>query len=348
MPIIDDPIDVLVLNRALAERFADLALRNIQREFPAKLDHVINDEHDLQRPRMLHPVFYGSFDWHSCVHMHWLLVRLIRCFPDLSIQREARRVLALHFAPESVAGELAYLAQSNRTSFERPYGWAWLLKLMHELISLDDEDARSWARALQPLADVFVERYIRYLPKATYPVRHGTHANSAFGLSFAYDYAKLTQQSSLRQLIEQKTVAWFSRDQDYSAQWEPSGEDFLSPALVEADLLRRILPPAEFSIWLNKFLPGLREGYPGNLFTPVITSDRSDLRIVHLDGLNLSRAWCWRSIAQSLSLDDIRRVNLMHAAKRHAEAALPQVLSGEYSGEHWLASFAVYYLTEEL
>jgi hypothetical protein len=336
----------LSLTREQAAAFARLALKGIGREYPNKPGHVHNGDADARTPRALHPAFYGCFDWHSSVHGHWMLVRLLRRFPDLPEARTIRAALAEHLTAENLRAEADYFAGPNRRSFERTYGWAWLLKLAEDLHSWDDPDARAWSRNLRPLADVIVARYRTFLPKQTYPIRSGVHPNTAFGLAFALDYARAVGDKRLAGLIERRSRDYFGGDAGAPASWEPDGADFLSPSLEEADLMRRVLPPAEFRPWLRRFLPGLARGEPKNLFVPAKVTDRSDPQLVHLDGLNLSRAWCLRGIAAALPADDPARKVLTTSAARHASAALRHVASGEYVGEHWLASFAVYLLTE--
>lgn len=325
--------------------FAELALKGICREYPNKLDHVINDAADVRTPRQIHPAFYGCFDWHSSVHGHWMLVRLLRLLPALPNAPEIRAALAANLAAGNLQAERSYLDQPNRRSFERTYGWAWLLKLAEELHAWDDPQGREWSRDIQPLAGSFVERYLDFLPKQTYPIRTGTHPNTAFGLAFALDYARMVGHDELESLIVERGRMYFLADVDCPAAWEPGGNDFLSPCLVEADLMRRVLPPAEFRTWLARFLPGLPGGEPATLFHPALVTDRTDPQIVHLDGLNLSRAWCMRNIASALSAEDPARRVLTEAAGRHEHASLPHLASGDYMGEHWLASFAVYLLS---
>jgi hypothetical protein len=338
-----------------AARFAALALNGINREYPSKLDHVINDQADVLTPRQLHPAFYGCFDWHSSVHGHWMLVRLLRVLPQLPQAPEIRAALNTNLSAHNILAEKAYLDQPNRRAFERTYGWAWLLKLAEELSIWAEEavrdtrdrepEARQWSKNLQPLAGAFVERYLDFLPRQVYPVRTGTHPNTAFGLAFALDYARATSHLELERLVVERSLTYFSADTDYPASWEPGGSDFLSPALVEADLMRRVLPPGEFQEWLGRFLPQLSRGEPANLLQPALVTDRADPQIVHLDGLNLSRAWCMQSIAAALPQEDPRYIVLAEAADKHTQASLPHVASGDYMGEHWLASFAVYLLS---
>jgi hypothetical protein len=335
----------LTLTQEQASAFARLALKGIQREYPNSPAHVLNDAADVKGPRALHPAFYGCFDWHSSVHGHWMLVRLLRQFPELPERERIRTVLTEHLTEPNLKAEAAYFTQPNRQSFERTYGWAWLLKLAEELHAWDAPDARQWSQNLRPLVDVIVARYRDFLPKQTYPIRTGVHPNTAFGLAFALDYARAVDNQPLRDLIEERSRTYFLTDTAYPAAWEPGGEDFFSPSLMEADLMRRVLSPAEFRDWFRRFLPGTASGEPKGLLTPAVVTDRSDPKIVHLDGLNLSRAWCMRSIAAALPADDPARKVLGASAAAHAAAALRHVASGDYAGEHWLASFAVYMLS---
>jgi hypothetical protein len=328
------------LTAPLAERFTDIALANVVREFPNKLDHVLRSDADAGPPRALHPAFYGSYDWHSCVHMHWLLVHLRRLHPALPRRAEVDALLLRHVAPANIAAECAYLDRPDAQSFERPYGWAWLTKLAHELALSDDPVARELSGNLAPLAQAFVERYLAYLPKVRYPVRHGVHSNTAFGVAFALDYARAAGRGDLESLCVAKVREWFAADRDAPVAHEPSGADFLSPALVEADLVRRVMPQPAFAQWLAGWLPGLAAGGPATLLVPVEVSDRGDPQIVHLDGLNLSRAWCLRSIAAGLPGDDTRQGVLRGAEAAHLEAGMTGLESGDYLGAHWLASFA--------
>jgi hypothetical protein len=333
------------LTREQASSFAKLALKGIQKEYPNKPGDVLNSAKDVKSPRETHPAFYGSFDWHSSVHGHWMLVRLLRLFPDLPERKEIRAALRENLTAKNLQTEADYFTQPNRKSFERTYGWAWLLKLAEELRAWDDPDGKTWSKNIQPLADTIVERYLAFLPKQTYPIRTGVHPNTAFGLAFALDYARAVDHKPLRELVEKRSRDYYARDTDIPARWEPDGADFFSPSLMEADLMRWVLPAREYRDWLGRYLPGLAKGEPKNLFVPATVTDRSDPQIVHLDGLNLSRAWCMRGIATALPADDPARKALEEAAGRHAEAALKHVASGDYAGEHWLASFAVYLLT---
>ncbi len=336
-----------MLTSTQAEHFAGIALANVDREYPNKQDHVQDGDGDHLPSRLLHPAFHGSFDWHSCVHMHWLLVHVRRRHRHLSRRDAIDAVLDRHLTPASIAGECAYLTRPGARSFERTYGWGWLLKLADELALSDDDDARRWSAALAPLAAAFVTRYLDFLPRADFPIRYGIHPNSAFGLAFALDHARRAGLPALEAMIVTKARAWYGADRDAPAAWEPSGSDFLSPALIEADLMRRVLPRSEFAAWLDGFLPGLAASAPATLFKPVPVSDRGDPQIVHLDGLNLSRAWCWRGIADALPADDRRAGLAREAAARHLAAGLPAIDAGGYAGSHWLASFAALALSDD-
>ncbi len=340
-----DPADVI-------DHFVAVVLHHIDRVFPNKLDHVMNDASEIKSPRELHPVFYGSFDWHSCVHGHWLLVRALRMYPKLAQGAELRELLEKRFTPANVAAEVAYLGQKLRETFERTYGWAWLLKLAAEFreqpapgVAAETAAAISrWSATLQPLTDAFVDRYLKYLPKATYPIRVGTHQNTAFGLALALDYARIAKHQPLADMIVGKARDWYLKDESYPA-WEPDGIDFLSPGLVEAECLRRVLPPGEFLPWFDRFFPRLAQKEPATLFNPAFVSDRTDGQLTHLDGLNLSRAWCWRTIGGALPETDPRRALAEGAYRTHLDSALPHV-TGDYMGEHWLATFALLAMTE--
>ncbi len=333
------------LDRESASRFAALALDCIRKEYPNKPEHVMNGESDVKGPAALHPAFYGCFDWHSSVHGHWMLVRLLKMFPDIPEAAEIRSALTKSFSAGNIETEVKYLHQPGRQSFERTYGWAWLLKLAEELRDWESPDGRTWSTNLRPLAEAVVERYLEFLPKQTYPIRRGVHPNTAFGIAFALDYARAVKNQALEALLIERSLSYFAEDSDCPAAWEPDGDDFFSPCLVEADLIRRVLSPDEFRRWFHSFFPRLADGEPKSLLRPASVSDRTDPKIVHLDGLNLSRAWCMNGIARSLKEDDPYRGILLESAVRHAEATLPHVASGSYEGEHWLASFAVYLLS---
>ena len=323
------------LTTDLAARFAEVALGHVTREWPNKLDHVLTGEGDVKRPRDLHPIFYGSFDWHSCVHSHWLLARIYRRYPDGTQAANIRALLARQFTEEKVAGELAYLAKPSSRGFERPYGWAWALMLQAELLRHTSREGKRWAQVMQPLADCFVRRFKEFLPLATYPVRSGAHSSSSFALTLALHYANEADDAPLLALIRQKAHAWHMTDTKANP-FEPSESDFLSPTLTEAVLMRGVLDPADFQRWFTAFLPRVPEA----LCTPAVISDRTDGQIAHLDGLNLSRAWCWKLIVDALTPGDplIPRAG---AAIDVLFAASLEHIAGDYMGEHWLASFAL-------
>jgi hypothetical protein len=330
--------------REQAAAYAQVALANIGREFPSLQIHLMAGPDDvLGRPAEHTPVFYGSLDWHSCVEMHWLLVRLLRLAGDVMPDREIRAALGAQLAPDKLAAEAEFVA-SQDGRHERPYGWAWALALAHEIASLGDADARGWLDAFAPLADALVQGFADWLPKPSYPVRHGVHGNSAFSFSTALPFAaRLAQagQPALAAAIEAKALAWFEEDADYPGAYEPSGTDFLSPALTEAELMSRLLAQPEFGDWLAGFLPGIAEREPATLFTPAVVSDASDGQIAHLHGLNASRAYCWRRIAENLAPGDLRIEPAVSAARAHLAAALPHVAGDDYMVEHWLVAYAV-------
>ena len=335
------------LNEKQASHFAALALKCVAREYPNKPEHVINNTSEVKSPKELHPSFYGCYDWHSSVHGHWMLIRLLKTFPNLPEAAQIRSALNANLTADNVEAEVAYMRQPNRQSFERTYGWAWLLKLAEELMTWKDDDGKRWSANLQPLAELIAKSYRTFLPKQTYPIRTGVHPNTAFGLAFALDYAKTSGDRELEALVNERSRTYFAKDVNYPGSWEPGGEDFFSPALMEADLMRRVMPKSEFGPWFNRFLPMVGKGEPAALMSPAIVTDRTDPKLVHLDGLNLSRAWCMRSIASALSAKDSARTALSAAAEKHAAAALAHVASGDYAGEHWLASFAVFLLSTE-
>ncbi|MCD6596224.1 MAG: DUF2891 domain-containing protein [Bacteroidales bacterium] len=334
------------LTMEAASNFANIALNCIQREYPNKLSHVMNDSTEVLSPKELHPVFYGCFDWHSSVHGHWMLVKLLKTFPDLPESQNIRNALSQNLSKENIQKEVNYLYQSNRASFERTYGWSWLLKLTAELYAWDDKDGKQWLENLQPLADAIEERYIDFLPKQEFPIRRGVHPNTAFGISFALDYAIIAEKNDLKNILTNRAKEYFIYDENIGAAWEPDGDDFLSPSLMEADLMSRILKKESFSNWFNKFLPLTKMEKPNNLLHPVSVSDRSDPKIVHLDGLNLSRAWCMFRISKALPDNNPAKPILYQSAIEHANATIPYIATGNYEGEHWLASFAVYMLNQ--
>lgn len=326
------------ISTTTASHFARIALSHIRREYPNLLMHVLQGPEDALPPRELHPIFYGSFDWHSCVHGYWLLMRLLRTHPDLPEAAQIRALADEMLVPEKVDGELAYLERPGTAGFERPYGWAWLLKLHAELAQHDN---RSWAEALEPLARAFARRFHEHLPKLTYPIRVGTHFNTAFAIVLALDWADRFD-APLATLMRTRARDWFEGDRNIQA-WEPGGDEFLSPTLMAALCMARVLPLPEFRAWFARFFPQLEAGEPATLFVPATVSDRSDGKIAHLDGLNLSRAWCWRSLAAAVD-NAALSARLEDAAVQHLGASLPHV-AGDYMGEHWLATFAL--LAEE-
>jgi len=324
------------LTPALASKFAAIALGHVTRAYPHKADHVFAGPEDVAPHREHHPIFFGSFDWHSCVHGYWTLAVLLRRFPKVAEAPAIRALFVESFTPEKVAAELAYLDRPLSGGFERPYGWAWLLKLAAELKAHEDQAP---FEALAPLAQAFADRFMVFLPKATYPLRAGVHSNTAFALRLAMDYADVCGDRDLAFLARETAIGWHADDADCQA-WEPSGDEFLSPALMVAECLRRMLPADQFRAWFSGFLPRAAGQRPATLFTPATVSDRSDGKIAHLDGLNLSRAWCWRGIASALAEDDPARAVALETAETHLASALPHV-AGDYMGEHWLASFAL-------
>ena len=333
------------LTPAIASKFATLALAHLTREYPNKITHSLAGPQDVRSPRELHPIFYGSYDWHSCVHGYWLVLRLLDRYPELPQAAEIRTVVDAHFTPANVAGELAYLSLPHNRGFERPYGWAWLLALAGQLDAMRSPEAIRWAATLAPLTNAFIDRFTEFLPKASYPVRVGTHFNTAFALALALEFAHATGRTAFATLIEETAWRWYKSDADCQA-WEPGGDDFLSSSLMEAELMRRALPLDAFSLWFGRFFPRLAQREPATLFTPVTVTDRTDGKIAHLDGLNLSRAWCQRSLAGALPDGDPRKALLENAAEAHLKAALAHV-AGDYMGEHWLATFALLALALE-
>ena len=336
----NEPLDEV---RAVA--LARLALAGIDKEFPNKPGDVIEKAEDLRTPRAMHPAFYGSFDWHSSVHGHWMLVRLLRLFPGIQNAAEIRSRLDAHLSAENLRIETDYFDEKKNRGFERMYGWAWALRFAAELRSWDDPDAARWVANFAPLETKLVAQTRDYLPRLTYPIRTGVHPDTAFALGQILDYARVAKDEELAALIEKRAREYFLNDRDYPASFEPSGEDFFSPGLNEADLMRRVLSAEAFESWLDGFLPRLAQGLSAAWATPAEVSDLSDPRIVHLVGLNLSRAWTMSGIASALPVGDARWQLLDTAAKAHTAAGLRYVFSGHYEGEHWLGTFAVYHPT---
>ncbi len=340
MPNFDQP-----LTDAQAAAFSRLALDCIVTEYPNKPMQVMVGDESALTPRQLHPVFYGCFDWHSAVHGHWLLVRLLKLHPGHPEAQNTRAALAAQFSAEELVAEAEYFDAKHNRSFERMYGWSWLLRLAVELRTFDDPDAQAWAERLAPLEQRIVALTLDYLPRLDWPVRTGVHPNTAFALGQALDFARAAGNGDLEELLIEKSLAYFAADRQYPVNYEPSGEDFFSAALAEADLMRRVLPSAAYSDWLDGLFPGLRQGDLGRLLEPATVSDVTDGKIVHLAGLNLHRAWTMRSVAWALPADDLRAQVLLESASDHLAAGLDYVFSGHYEGEHWLATFAVYGLT---
>jgi hypothetical protein len=326
----------VILTVLEADRLAQLPLKCMQREFPNKPGEVLAAAADIGSPLNMHPAFYGCFDWHSSVHGHWMLVKLLKTFPELQDKDLIKRKLAENISAENILAEVKYFKRAEENSFERTYGWAWLLKLAEELHTFDDPLARMLENNLRPLIDLVVQRHLEFLPKLNYPIRVGEHGNTAFGLVFAWDYACAVGNQELKQLIEKRAKDFFLRDTACPLSWEPSGFDFLSPCLEEADIMRRVLAKKEFALWLKKFLPQLA----GKKFSlaPGEVSDRKDGKLVHLDGLNFSRAWCLYGIAAEL--EGYR--HLRKIADQHMLHSLANITAGSYEGEHWLASLAIY------
>ena len=333
------------IDAAAAGRFADLALHCVHLEYPNKIAHTLQGDADVRPPRELTPAFFGCYDWHSSVHGHWLLARLARSFPQAPFAPTARAALAQSLTPAHVAGEVAYFQAPGRASYERPYGLAWLLQLAAELRSWDDPQAREWSAALAPLEAEAAQRLRTWLPKLRYPIRVGEHSQTAFAFGLAHDWARVTGDRAMLELIESKSRAFYLADKQCPLAYEPSGEDFLSPCLAEADLMRRILPPGEFALWLRSFLPVIPQKATAEWLAPGVVTDRSDPKLAHIDGLNLSRSWMLLGIAQGLPATDRRRGALQAAAEGHAAAALPAVTGEHYEGGHWLGTFAVYLTT---
>ena len=326
------------LSKDIAEKFAALALAHVGREFPSKLDHVMAGPEDVEGPRALHPIFFGSYDWHSCVHGYWLLARLLRRYSDLNAAAQIEALFGERITEANVAAECAYLERPSARGFERPYGWGWLLALQGELDQHGAGAGANAAQTLRPLAQMFAARFKAFLPLCDYPIRTGVHSSTAFALRIAADYAE-GADAELYALMREKILAWHRSDENAQA-WEPSQDDFLSPTLMQAEAVRRFLSADAFVSWFERYLPRAAEGAPASLFAPARVSDRSDGKIAHLDGLNFSRAWCWRGIVGALGDAHPATARARAAADTHIAASLPHV-AGDYMGEHWLASFAL-------
>ncbi len=326
-----------------AERFAELALACVHTEYPNKIAHTLASDADVRPPRELTPIFFGCFDWHSSVHGHWLLARVARLYPDTPIAARASTALARSFTPERIDGELAYLRVPQRQEFERPYGLAWLLQLTAELREWNSPQARDWLALLTPLEEEAVRRLSDWLPKLTRPIRAGEHSQTAFAFGLALDWARLARHAAFEALLVERSRAYYAGDRACPLAYEPSGQDFVSPCLAEADLMRRVLEPAAFARWLDAFLPDLpRATRDASWLEPGLVIDASDGKLAHLDGLNLSRAWMLDGILSALPQDDTRRPALEAAAARHREVGLAAVTGEHYAGGHWLGTFAMY------
>ncbi|MFD0988897.1 DUF2891 domain-containing protein [Mariniflexile jejuense] len=327
-----------VLNLEQANKLAQLPLHCLNTEYPNKLSQTLGSDADLKAPNVLHPAFYGCFDWHSAVHGHWSLVSLLKQFPNLENATEIEQRLLKNISKENIASEINFFLGEHNKSFERTYGWAWLLKLAEELHTWDKPVARTLETNLQPLTNLIIEKYIEFLPKLNYPQRVGTHPNTAFGLSFAVDYAETLNNELLKKTITERAKFFFLKDENCPMSWEPDGTDFLSPCLEEAALMKRLLPEAEFKTWLNKFLPQLKD--KNYVLETGIVSDRTDGQLVHLDGVNFSRAWSLCKIAEGLP----EYKHLYNIAYSHINYSLPSIFGDSYEGGHWLGSFAIYAL----
>jgi len=331
-----EPIPVLNLQEA--NRLAQLPLGCMDTEYPNRLSQTLGSNDDLKSPKILHPAFYGCFDWHSSVHGHWSLVSLLKQFPNIDNAEDIKQKLLQNMSEANINTEVAYFYGEHNKSYERTYGWAWLLKLAEELHTWDDETAKQLEKNLQPLTDLIVGKYMEFLPKLNYPIRVGEHPNTAFGLSFAWDYANTLSNQTLKSIIEQRAKDFYMNDKACPMTWEPSGTDFLSPCLEEAALMKRVLGKEDFKLWINDFLPQLKEG--SFTLEPGIVSDRTDGHLVHLDGVNFSRAWSLNKIAEDLP----EYAHLKNIANQHINYSLPSIVDGNYEGGHWLGSFAIYAL----
>lgn len=328
------------LDSELAASLAGMALDSIQREYPNHVSHWLNDDADARTPRELHPAFYGCLDWHSAVHNHWLLARLLHRFPEAGFARQAQALLEEQLTAHNIAGECAYLATPGRGGFERPYGWAWLLALDSELAPLPEQ-----RKALGPLVGLIAQWIGPWLSALPYPVRAGEHSNTAFALALMFDWARESGQQEVKQAIVTASLRFYAEDRGATFSWEPSGHDFISPVLAEADLMSRVLEPGKFAAWLDAFLPGIpTDGRP--LLAPAVMPESTDYKLAHLPGVNLSRSWMLSAVAARLPDADPRRPALTDAARTHAEAGLSAALRADYGASHWLPTFAVRMLTQ--
>jgi hypothetical protein len=336
----------LELAPEMAERFANLALDCVDKEYPNKISHVLTGDADVRPPRELTPAFYGCYDWHSAVHGHWLLARLARTFPEASFSAAARKALGESLTAGKIAAEVHYLEAEGRISFERPYGLAWLLQLAAELHQWNEPEAEGWSKDLEPLVLVAATRIREWLPKLTYPIRVGEHSQTAFAFGLILDWARIVGDGEMADLLHGRIEALYLSDRTCPLRYEPSGQDFLSPCLAEADLVRRVLEPPTFAEWLGRFLPTIPSTEEESWLEPAVVTDPTDPKLAHLDGLNLSRAWMLEGIASGLREDDPRLGALRRAARRHRASGLKAVTGEHYEGGHWLGSFATYLVTE--
>ena len=335
-------------DEAVAGRFAKLALACVHQEYPNKIAHVLSGDQDVAPPRELTPAFFGCYDWHSAVHGHWLLTRLARVYPDAEFTSLARAAIGQSLTPEKIRGEVHYLTGRGRVSFERPYGLAWLLQLAAELREWDDAEARAWSATLESLERLGALRIREWLPKLTHPIRVGEHAQTAFAFGLILDWARVAGDREVERLLTSRVESYYSSDRDCPFAYEPSGQDFLSPCLAEADLMRRVLDPKPFAAWLSGLLPEIPsdEAAAPAWIEPAMVTDPSDPKLAHLDGLNLSRAWMLEGIVSGLPAEDPRLAALRRAARRHREAGLRAITGEHYEGGHWLGSFATYLVTK--
>jgi hypothetical protein len=328
-----------------AAQLAGLALKGLDQEYPNKPANVLAGPQDIRSPREFSPAFFGCFDWHSSVHGHWMLVRLLKVQPNFSRAQEIRDRLEQHLTLENILAETKHFQQPEHKSFERLYGWAWYLRLVTELHTWDDAQGQRWRANLKPLEDHLVAATLEFLPKQAYPIRTGVHPNTAFGMAQIRDYAIAVGHLALVELIDRRARDYFFEDRNYPIEYEPSGEDFFSGALNEADLMRRVLPSAEFEQWFENFLPQLERPSAERFLTPVSVTDITDGKLVHLAGLNFNRAWTLQGILASLPESSSARTRLELSAEEHIKAGMEYVFTGDYAGEHWLGTFAIYVLT---
>ncbi|RDY60275.1 DUF2891 domain-containing protein [Flagellimonas nanhaiensis] len=339
----DKPVvEKITLTLDQANTLVTLPLECVQKEFPNKLGQTLGSEEDLAPPQVLHPAFYGCFDWHSAVHGNWSMVRLLKEFPNLDQAERVKQILLENMSEENITGEVTYFEGEHNKNYERTYGWGWLLKLAEEIHTWDDPLARQLESNLQPLTQLIAQKFIDYLPKLQYPVRVGTHTNTAFALSFAWDYAHTLENTALKEAIEQRALDFYKTDVDCPLTWEPSGADFLSPCFEEADLIRRILGKQEFLDWAENFLPGLQNS--DFKMDVALVGDRKDGQLVHLDGLNFSRAWVLYGLAKQYPEE---YGHVLPLANEHLAYSFPNLIGDDYEGGHWLGSFAIYALGEQ-